>query len=44
MLRTVAHSRRLAFCDIGDVGAQTLRPDVNAVKTTNSLEGPTSRC
>jgi hypothetical protein len=34
----------LSFGDIGDVGAQTLRPDVSEVKTTISLEGPTCRC
>jgi hypothetical protein len=40
----MAHSPMLSFHEIGHVGAQTLRPDVNAVKTTISLEGPTSRC
>jgi hypothetical protein len=34
----------LPLGDIGDVGGQTLRPGADIVKTTISLEGPTSRC
>ena len=29
---------------VAHVGAQTLRPDVDEIKTTISLEGPTCRC